>query len=217
MSVHETFDSLEDTGDKLSNVMSLPRGVLITLNILVTCLASTKGVKKKFSKTIVLSGWTIIIVPWDVFSFLHYFYHFFVNGMKKYCEDHISDRWYFSLKHLSSCHLHLLCKTSEILYPEQQFTCIKLNRFKAWLLFFGRLEIIPSQIQEDIYLGKACLLLLFFVCLFLLVIGEGIKGIYIYIYKILSKYLFNRWQDCLFFIRSGKSCMISFFPCKAQV
>lgn len=66
LSVHETFDSLEDTGDELSNVTSLPCGVLITLNILVTCLASTKGVGKKSSKMMVLCRWTAIIVPCDM-------------------------------------------------------------------------------------------------------------------------------------------------------
>lgn len=60
--VYETFDCSEDTGDKLSNVMSMPCGVLITLNILVTCFASTKRVEKKSSKTMVSYRWTTIIV-----------------------------------------------------------------------------------------------------------------------------------------------------------
>lgn len=88
LTVHETFDSSEDTGDELSNVMSLPCGVLITLNILVTCLASTKRVEKKFSKMIVLCRWTTIIVPCDICYFLSIISTIFGEAS----EDHISAR-----------------------------------------------------------------------------------------------------------------------------
>lgn len=88
LSIHETFDSSEDTGDELSNVMSLPCGVLITLNILVTRLASTKRVEKKSSKTMVLCRWTTITVPCDICYFLSIISIIFCEA----CEGRISAR-----------------------------------------------------------------------------------------------------------------------------
>lgn len=70
-------------------------------------------------------------------------------------EDHASARWYFSPNRLSSpwC-LHLLCKSSEILYPEWQFIFIKLNRLKAWLVSWGNGDYSVTDRYEKPYIWE---------------------------------------------------------------
>lgn len=129
-------------------------------------------------------------------------------------EDCASAKWYFSPDHLSSpwC-LHLLHKSSEILYSEWQFIFVKLNRLKVWLMFLGGMVIIQSQTDTRSHIfGES----IFVASGFFLWSQEGVW---------IKTWLYLQISVCpdiglfffFFFIRSRESCSVSFSLCKAKV